>query len=309
MDPLQLIGLDGGMTNTPAVTDPSPLIAVLGGTGTTGRRVVERLERLGHPVRVGSRRGTPAFDWDDPSTWDAALEGVGVAYLAYSPDVSFPGAAEAVAGVAAAAVRHGVRRLVLLSGRGEEDAWPAERAVREAGAEWTVLRCSWFAQNFSEHFLLEPVLAGEIALPAADVAEPFLDVDDLADVAVAALTEDGHTGRTYELTGPRLLTFTDVAAELTRATGRPIRYVPMTAEAYAGAAAGWGVPVEDVAALTDLFTRVLDGHNAFVCDDVRHVLGRPARDFADYARTAAATGVWSLDPASAGSAVHEEAVR
>jgi uncharacterized protein YbjT (DUF2867 family) len=310
------------MTNA-ATSTPSDTIAVLGGTGTTGRRVAERLERLGHPVRIGSRRGTPAFDWDDPTTWDAVLDGVGTAYLAYSPDVSFPGAAEAVGGVAAAAVRHGVRRLVLLSGRGEEDAWPAEQAVRESGAEWTIVRCSVFAQNFSEHFLLEPVLAGEIALPAGDVAEPFLDIDDLADVAVAALTEDGHAGRTYELTGPRLLTFADVAAELTRATGRSIRYVPVTADEYAAAAADWGVPAEEVAALTELFTRIFDGHNAFVCDDVRQVLGRPARDFAEYARTAAATGVWAVDPAAgaadaagaagsvaaAGSAAHGEAAR
>jgi uncharacterized protein YbjT (DUF2867 family) len=285
--------LDGHMTNAPTHRTATDPILVLGGTGTTGRRVAERLERLGHAVRIGSRRGTPPFDWDDPSTWDAVLEGVGVAYLAYSPDVSFPGAADAVGGVAATAIRHGVRRLVLLSGRGEEDAWPAEDAVRAAGAEWTVLRAAWFAQNFSEHFLLEPVLAGEIALPARDVAEPFLDVDDLADVAVAALTEDGHGGRTYELTGPRLLTFTDVADALTAATGRPIRYVPVTAAEYAAAAADWGVPVEDVASLTELFERVLDGHNSFVTDDVRSVLGRPARDFTQYAAAAAATGVWS----------------
>jgi uncharacterized protein YbjT (DUF2867 family) len=294
MDHLGSVGLHGGMTHTDPVPT-APLTLVAGGTGTTGRRVAERLERLGRPVRIGSRRGVPPFDWDDPSTWDAVLDGVDAAYLAYSPDVSFPGAAEAVAGVAAAAVRHGVRRLVLLSGRGEEDAWPAEDAVRSAGAEWTVLRAAWFAQNFSEHFLLEPVLAGEIALPAGDVAEPFLDVDDLADVAVACLTEDGHHGRTYELTGPRLLTFADVADELSRATGRPIGFVPVTADEYAAAADGWGVPADQVEALTDLFGRVLDGHNAFVvCDDVRQVLGRPARDFAEYARTAAATGVWDV---------------
>ena len=293
MDRLAAVGLDGRMTNAPLDT-----VLVLGGTGTTGRRVVERLGRRDHPVRIGSRHGEPPFAWEDPTTWDAVLTGVDAAYLAYHPDVSFPGAAEAIAGVAAAAVRHGVRRLVLLSGRGEEAAEPAEQAVRavqEAGAEWTVLRAAWFAQNFSEHFLLEPVLAGEIALPAGDVAEPFLDVDDLADVAVAALTEDGHGGRTYELTGPRLLTFADAAAELTRVVGRPVRYVPVTAEDFRAGAADAGVPAEDVDALTDLFARVLDGHNAFVTDDVERVLGRPARDFAEYARTAAAAGAWDLE--------------
>ncbi len=181
---------------------------------------------------------------------------------------------------------------MLLSGRGEEAAWPAEDTLRRAGTEWTVVRGAWFAQNSSEHFLLEPVLAGEIALPAGDVAEPFLDVDDLADVVVAALLQDGHAGRTDELTGPRLLTFADTAEELTRAIGRPVSYQPITAAEHAAAAAGWGVPVEDVAAWTEPFERVLDGHNALVTDDVRSVLGRPARDFAEYARTAAATGVW-----------------
>ena len=200
------------------------------------------------------------------------------------------------------AVASGVQRLVLLSGRGEEAAQESELGVQHSGADWTVLRASWFAQNFSEHFLLEPVLSGVIALPAHDVPEPFLDVDDIADVAVVALTEEGHTGRVYELTGPRLLTFADVAAELTQATGRDIRFLPVTAEEYAAAAMRPGVPVEEIEPLTDLFTRVLDGRNAYVTHDVERVLGRPARDFAEYARAAAATGVWDV-------AAHEEAAR
>jgi len=170
--------------------------------------------------------------------------------------------------------------------------------VRGSGAEWTVLRCAWFAQNFSEHFLLQPVLDGVIALPAADVAEPFLDVNDVADVVVATLTRDGHAGRTYELTGPRLLTFADVAAELTRAAGREIRYLPVTAAQYADAALAAGVPAEEIEPLSDLFARVLDGHNAHLANGVELVLGRRPRDFADYARDTAATGVWS--PAAAG---------
>jgi uncharacterized protein YbjT (DUF2867 family) len=263
---------------------------VIGGTGKSGRRIADR---LGRDARLGSRRGTPAFDWDDPATWPAALDGASAVYISYYPDISFPGAAEGVGAVARAAVAHGAKRLVLLSGRGEPDAEPAEDAVREAGVDWTVLRCSWFMQNFSEHFLLQPVLDGVIALPAADVAEPFLDVDDLADVAVAALTEPGHAGRTYDLTGPRLLTFADASAELTRATGRDVRYQMLTPEQYAEAAADAGVPAEEIEPLTELFARVLDGHNAHLSDDVNRVLGRPARDFAEYARDAAATGVWA----------------
>jgi uncharacterized protein YbjT (DUF2867 family) len=268
---------------------------VLGGNGKTGSRVAARLREFGRPVRIGSRTGDPRFDWADDTTWAPALRGVESAYISYYPDVSFPGAAERVGAFAKTAVTSGARRLVLLSGRGEPDAEPTEQAVRDSGAEWTILRSSWFAQNFSEHFLLEPVLEGVIALPAADIAEPFIDVTDVADVAVAALTRDGHAGKVYELTGPRLLTFAAVAAELARATGRDVRYVPITSAEYAEAAARAGVPPEEIEPLTDLFIRVLDGHNAYLSDDVERVLGRRPRDFADYAHDTAATGIWSAD--------------
>jgi uncharacterized protein YbjT (DUF2867 family) len=270
-------------------------ILVLGGTGKTGRRIAARLHQP--DIRIGSRRGEHRFDWDDDRTWARAATGADSVYISYYPDVSFPGAAERIGAFAGTAVAHGVRRLVLLSGRGEPDAEPAEQAVRDSGAEWTILRCSWFMQNFSEHFLLEPVLDGVIALPGGEVAEPFLDVDDLADVAVAALTRPDHVGQLYELTGPRLLTFADVAAELRRATGRDIRYVPVPVEQYPAAAAEAGVPAEEIAPLTELFARVLDGHNAYLTSDVERVLGRQARDFAQYARDAAASGVWDADVA------------
>lgn len=266
-------------------------IFVAGGTGKTGRRVAERLTARGWRVRAGSRSGQTPFDWDDSETWAPALTGADAAYLAYAPDLAFPGAAEAIGGVSEVAVRHGVRRLVLLSGRGEEEVIPAEEAVRESGAEWTIMRASWFNQNFSEHFLLDPVLQGEIAFPAGDVAEPFIDVDDLADVAVAALTEDRHVGRLYELTGPRLLTFADAAAEISRAAGRPIGYLPISGEQYEAALAPH-IGADYATLLTKLFTKVLDGRNAHVTDGVEKALGRQPRDFADFAREAAATGIW-----------------
>ncbi len=96
--------------------------------------------------------------------------------------------------------------------------------MQEVSAEWTILRSSFFSQNFSESFFLEPILGGEVALPAGDVPEPFVDAEDIADVAVAALTEDGHAGELYELTGPRLLTFAEAVGEISRATGRKVRY-------------------------------------------------------------------------------------
>lgn len=266
---------------------------VLGGTGKTGRRVVARLKALGLPVRVGSRTGEPPFDWSDQATWAPAVAGVDAVYLVYSPDLSFPAAAPAVQAVAELAVRAGARRLVLLSQRGEDAVLPSERAVQEAGAAWTILRAAWFDQNFSEDLLDGAVRGGEVALPAGSVAEPFIDADDIADVAVAALTSDRHAGQIYDLTGPRLLTFADATAEISRLAGRPVRYRALSAEAYAADLTAAGVPADYVALVTDLVTGGLDGRNAYVTDDVQRVLGRPATDFTDYARAAAATGCWN----------------
>jgi uncharacterized protein YbjT (DUF2867 family) len=273
-------------------------ILVLGGTGKTGRRVAQRLEARGLPVRIGSRSGEPPFDWEDRSTWALALEGVQSTYVSYYPDLAVPGAAETVGSFADLAVKRGVPRLVLLSGRGEPEAEQAEQAVRDSGAELTVLRSTWFSQNFSEDYLVDSVLSGEVAVPAGEVPEPFVDADDIADVAVAALTEDAHVGRLYELTGPRLLTFAEAIDEIAQATGRKLRYVPISIEDFA-AAAYQDVPPEFVELLTYLFGEVLDGRNAHTTDGVRRALGREPRDFADYARDTAATGVWSASPAPA----------
>ncbi|MFJ7270921.1 NAD(P)H-binding protein [Streptomyces sp. NPDC099050] len=264
---------------------------VIGGTGKTGRRVAEKLTALGRPVRIGSRSGEPAFDWNEPESWGPALEGVDRAYVTYYPDLGFPGAAEQVGAFARAAVAAGVCRLVLLSGRGEEAARRSEEALKESGADWTVVRAAWFNQNFDESFFLDPVLAGEIALPTADAVEPFVDVEDIADVVVAVLTEDDrHIGRTYELSGPRLLSFYDVAAELSKATGRTISYVPVSDEAHRAVLRENGLPEE----FADLFTLILDGRNAYLVDGVEEVLGRGPRDFSDFAREAAARGVWDV---------------
>src|ERR687889_2616803 len=270
---------------------------VLGGTGKTGRRVAERLAERGLLVRIGSRSAEPPFDWDKPDTWATALDGVSAAYVSYYPDLAIPGAPEAVRAFAELAARNGVRRLVLLSGRGEEEAQSAELALmevaEEAGIGWTIVRCAWFMQNFDEYFLLEPILSGEVALPSGNVPEPFVDADDIADVAVAALTEDGHAGQLYELTGPRLLTMEEAVGEIAKATGREIRFVPVSLEEFEAVLAGEQVPAEIASFLTYLFGEVLDGRNAHLTDGVRRALGREPKDFSDYARDAAATGVWS----------------
>ena len=269
---------------------------VLGGTGKTGRRVAERLIARGVPTRIGSRSGRPPFDWEDRSTWAPVLEGMRAAYVTYYPDLAVPGAEEAVGAFAELAVQSGVRRLVLLAGRGEPEGESAEEVVRASGADLTVVRSTWFAQNFSEDFWRDLVASGEVTLPAGEVPEPFVDADDIADVAVAALTDDRHIGEVYELTGPRLLTFAEAVDEIARATGREISYVPISIEDFAAAAAAEGVPAEIVELLSYVFSEVLDGRNAHLADGVQRALGREPRDFSDYARDTAASGAW--DPGS-----------
>jgi len=266
---------------------------VLGGTGKTGRRVAERLASRGVETRIASRSASPIFDWDDQSTWDAALEGTTAAYISYAPDLAIPGASESIQAFVDKAVVRGVRRLVLLSGRGEEEAQACERIVQAAGVEWTIVRASWFMQNFSEGEFLGMVLGGTITLPATDVPEPFIDVNDIADVAVAALTEDGHNGEIYEVTGPRMLTFAEVANEISLAAGREVSFMQIPKEAFAQAIVATGAPDDIAWLLNYLFDTVLDGRNAYVCDGVRRALGREPADFVDYARRIATRGVWN----------------
>ncbi|WP_028924131.1 NAD(P)H-binding protein [Pseudonocardia acaciae] len=269
------------------------LTLVTGATGTTGRRVAERLAARGVPTRLASRSASPSFDWADEGTWAATLDGVSAAYLAYHPDLVAPGAVDTVRRFAEQAVKAGVRRLVLLSGRGEEEARRGEEVVMNAGADWTIVRSAFFAQNFSEKGFEEFIRAGVVALPAPEVGEPFVDADDLADVAVAALTEDGHAGQLYEVTGPRLLTFAEAIAEVAAATGRDLEYHRISREEFIANLVEYGLPEETASVFADIFGTVLDGRNAYVTNGVERALGRPPRDFADYARDVAATDAWT----------------
>ncbi|WP_160050910.1 MULTISPECIES: NAD-dependent epimerase/dehydratase family protein [unclassified Nocardiopsis] len=264
-------------------------ILVTGGTGMTGRRLTRLLRERGTEARVGSRTGTPRFDWHDQKTWDPVLEGTTAVYLCYHPDLGFPGAGEIVAAFAARAARHGVRRMALLSGRGEPEAQKAELAV---GAEFpglTVLRCAVFAQNFSEGFLHGPVLEGTVALPAPDVPEPFVDLDDVAEVAARVLTEDGHAGELYVLTGPASVTFTEATRLIGEAAGRAVGYQEVSAEEFVSWAAAAGLPEDDARGLAALLGQILDGRNVEPADGVERALGRPATAFAEYVRRA---GAW-----------------
>lgn len=276
------------------MTPTQPTVLVLGGTGKTGSRVAARLRNRGHEVRIGSRSGQPRFDWQDDTTWHTVLQGATAVYLAYSPDIGFPGAAETVGAFTRAAAASGVTHVVLLSGRGEPGALRSEQAVRHIGIDWTIVRSSFFAQDFSEdEAFAESVRAGLVALPAGDTAEPFVDAEDVADVAVAALTGEGHIGEVYEVTGPRLLTFGQAVAEIAAATRRDITYLPVSGEQFVSGLVSEGAPVEFATQLTALFTEILDGRNAHLTDGVRRVLGRAPRDFGDYVHEVAASDTWT----------------
>lgn len=270
-------------------------ILILGATGKTGGRIAQRLKADGVPVRLGSRGANPAFDWEDRRTWAAALDGIRAAYISFQPDLAVPGAVETVQAFTDQAVKSGVRKLVLLSGRGEVEAEQAERVVQNSGADWTILRASWFFQNLSEAHFLEPILQGELALPVGNIAEPFVDVEDIAEIAVEALTRPGHAGQLYELTGPRALTFAEAVAEIARETQRDIAFVALPPDAYRQALEQAQLPAELIDLVLYLFTTVLDGRNTPVADGVQRALGRPARDFSDYVRRTAATGVWASE--------------
>ncbi|MCA8924280.1 MAG: NAD(P)H-binding protein [Planctomycetes bacterium] len=263
-------------------------VLVIGSTGKTGRRVAERLRAQGVEVRAGSRSADPAFDWSDPGTWDACLAGVGAVYVTYAPDLAMPGAPDAIRSFVVRAKQAEVERLVLLSGRGEPEAQACEAIVQKSGIPSTVVRASWFNQNFSEGAFTPMIMAGHLATSAGEVREPFVDVNDIADVAVAALTQDGHGGKLYEVTGPRLLTFAEAVGELSAATGQDVRYEQIPHADFVGGVRASGAP-EDVAYMIDyLFATVLDGRNEHVCDGVQEALGRPARDFSEFARDLAA---------------------
>ncbi|MEM6630650.1 MAG: NmrA family NAD(P)-binding protein [Bacteroidota bacterium] len=269
-------------------------ILVIGGTGKTGRKVVEGLRRENQRVRIGARSQEPAFDWNYPESWPNALAGIDTMYIVYYPDLAVPGAYEAIQGLTEAAKKAGVEKAVLLSGKGEKEAERCERVVANSGLEYTLVRASWFSQNFSESFLLDPILAGHVALPMPLAKIPFVDTGDIAEVVVKALLDEAHNGKTYELTGPRALTFEEVVREIAVATGRDIQYQAVSLEAYNSMMKSAGVPEDYIWLFDYLFREVLSKEeNHVVTADIEKVLGRKATDFSEYVQNTANSGVWN----------------
>jgi len=269
-------------------------ILVIGGTGKTGRKVVAGLLQRRQNVRIGGRNQTPAFDWDAPASWPAALAGIDKMYIVYYPDLAVPGALEAIRELTEAAKKAGVQKAVLLSGKGEREAERCEQVVARSGLDYTLVRASWFSQNFSESFLLEPILAGHVALPMPQAKIPFVDTGDIAAVVVKALLDDAHNGKTYELTGPRALTFEEAIREIAAGAGRPISYQPISLDEYHSFMQAAGLPPDYVWLLDYLFREVLSKEsNQVVTTDVEKVLGRQATDFSAFVQANADTGVWA----------------
>jgi uncharacterized protein YbjT (DUF2867 family) len=268
-------------------------ILVIGGKGKTGSRVVERLIKLDKIVRIGSRSEEPSFDWENSKTWNGALEGMDTVYITFQPDLAVPGAKQKIEKFTSLAVTLGIKKMVLLSGKGEKEAELCEQVVQNSGADWTIVRASWFNQNFSESFFLDPIIAGHLALPKAEALIPFVDADDIADVVVEALLNEKHNGQKYELTGPRLLTFEQAAEEISTSTGRNIKFDSITLEEYSKMLKEFEIPADYIWLINYLFTEVLVKKNSIITNDIEKVLGRKAKDFMEYVKETAATGIWN----------------
>ncbi len=269
-------------------------ILVIGGTGKTGSKVANKLKELGHTVRIGSRSVSPPFDWDKPQTWANAMQGMDKVYITFQPDLAVPGALDAIEELTRQAKKGIIKKLVLLSGKGEREAELCEQVIIHSGIDYTIVRASWFNQNFSESFFLEPILEGFVALPQADVKVPFVDTDDIADVAVEALLHDDHYGKIYQLTGPRSLTFKEAIDEISKETGRDIAFTPISLSAYTNVMKQEGVPADFIWLVDYLFSEVLGNpNNSEITNDIEEVLGRKAIDFSDYVKKTAATGIWN----------------
>lgn len=269
-------------------------ILILGGNGKTGRRVAQLLNNVNNvEVRIGSRNETPSFDWEKPETWAEVIKDIDTVYITFQPDLAIPAAPGIIKQFTTLASENGIKKMVLLSGRGEKEAQICEEIIKSAAREWTIVRASWFNQNFSESIFLEPILAGFVALPKADILEPFTDADDIAAVVAEVLLNDKHNGKTYELTGPGLLNFEQAITEIAKITRREIIFQALSLEDYINMLREYQVPEDVIWLVNYLFSEVLDGRNSSITNDIEKVLGRKATNFTEYVQKTAKTGIWN----------------
>jgi uncharacterized protein YbjT (DUF2867 family) len=269
-------------------------ILVIGGTGKTGRRVAKNLKEVGHNIRVVGRNTTPAFDWENPETYAAVLKDMDRAYIVYYPDLAVPGARDAIAKLTEKALEAGLEKVVLLSGKGESEAEACEDIVANSGLNYTLVRASWFNQNFSEGAFLDFVKNGVVALPMPEAEIPFVDADDIADVVSKVLIDDSYNGQTITVTGPQKRTFKEIVDIMAEARKKHIQFVPISIDEFKEGMRKAGLPDSYVWLFGYLFKEVLGNpENQEVSRDVPKVLDRPAKDFETFAKETAATGIWS----------------
>ena len=268
-------------------------ILIIGGTGKTGRRVVKHLINKGIEPRIGSRNASPCFDWDNQDTWEDALTGMEKMYVTYYPDLAVPGAKKAIQSLTQTAKQLGVKKTVLLSGKGETEADACEKIVMNSGLDYTLVRASWFNQNWSESFFLEPILSGEVALPLSDVVIPFVDADDIAEVAATVLLDDSYNDEIIEVTGPESITFKDAVQMISKASSSNLTFHEIALQQYIDDMKQMQVPNDVIWLIGYLFSHVLTNpNNQTVTHDIERVLGRKAKTFSTYAKETAKTGIW-----------------
>ncbi|MEY8849233.1 SDR family oxidoreductase [Psychroserpens sp. XS_ASV72] len=269
-------------------------ILVIGATGKTGSRVVKQLQNRGIEPRLGSRSASPSFDWNNKDTWIEAIEGIKKMYITYYPDLAVPGAKEAIESLTYLAKELGVEKLVLLSGKGETEAEACEKIIINSGVDYTIVRASWFNQNWSESFFLDPIISGEVALPMSDVVIPFVDADDIAEVAATVLLDDAYNGEIIEITGPELITFKDIIEIIAKTSNRSLNFHDISLQQYVEGMKQMQIPDDVVWLIEYLFSHVLTNpNNQQITDGVEKVLGRKAKSFLQYAEETAKTGIWS----------------
>ncbi len=268
-------------------------ILVLGATGKTGRKVVKDLEQRGYRVRKGSRSENPSFDWHNYDNWPEILQDIDSIYITYQPDLAVAGASDAIKHLMDVARKKDVKKAVILSGKGEVEAEKCEQIVANSGLDYTVVRASWFMQNFSESFLLEPILSGQIALPQGSAKVPYVHTSDIAEVVVQSLIDEVHNGKTYELTGPQSMTFPEVISRIAIATGRELQFIPISLEEYAQGMKAAGIPDDYAWLIQYLFREVLGSEGSDrISNDIEKVLGKGPRTFDQYIEETMMQGVW-----------------
>ncbi|MFH8489388.1 NmrA family NAD(P)-binding protein [Streptomyces longisporoflavus] len=266
---------------------------VTGGTGTTGSRVATALAAQGTAVRIGSRTPAPdtdqvRFDWADPATHAPALTGADGVYLV--PPIGDAEPSRLMVPFLERALDAGVRRFVLLSSsaiaEGDPGAGEVHRALRRLAPEWAVLRPSWFMQNFvtpSHPHAQSMRTADEIVTATGQGRVAFVDADDIAAVAVRALTDERPHNAAHLVTGPRALGYTDIAEVVSKVSGRAIRHRSVSVAELRERLASAGIPERFAAVLAAMDDGIADGSEDRVDPTVEQLTGRPARSFEDFA--------------------------